>query len=320
MESTKNPNYPPHTPSRFTEPEPDHPPVEKETNPTLCWADGRCRVYDTTEWVIETNPEPFYPVGWGSQLPMKPEPRWPRPELRKCGHRRISNNHLPKKMIKMPGARNLLDSMSIMYGSRNGIRYLVSKHDSDTENTEDFRPADLEMALSNMANDSGADSAIPSLIEPEEARRIADDRKALVSEEIPQEMANPLFRIKSSIANGHRAQVCAKQSHPATPPAVGNPYRNNRAYNHYHQNMDRYRTGGVTTGINQPHFTALDTVEVPTPKTTGQGMAGATSPETCANQDREEDCASGREGLTHTVGGISVQSSAFPIACRNRAI
>ena len=108
-----------------------------------------------------------------------------------------------------------------------------------------------------------------------------------------------------------RAQISGlapRKSHPETLQAVGNPYRIHRAYNAYHQNLDRYRTGGVATESNQTRHPAVDTVEVPTPKTTDQGMADSAFPGTFSNQDEKESRETSREGRAPTVDGIDVQS------------
>lgn len=153
-----------------------------------------------------------------------------------------------------------------------------------------------------------------SLIDPEEARRLADDHNALVLKEIPRGNAEPHFRGRNM--DRERAQssgLAPRKSPNTTLPAADNPYRNHRAYSHYHRNLDRYRAGGVTTVSNRPHSQAVDAVEVPTPKTTDHGMVGAASPGTCAKRGQKEDIETTHEGLTPTADGIDGQSaSVFP--------
>ena len=79
---------------------------------------------------------------------------------------------------------------------------------------------------------------------------------------------------------------------PRTLPVVANPYRNQRAYNPYRQNLDRLRTVGGSRDQNSIDPQASDAIDSTRPKTPGLGAAEAASPETCADPEGETRCDS----------------------------
>ena len=163
-----------------------------------------------------------------------------------------------KKMIKMPGTRELIDSMAIMYGGRKGgDSFWVCKHGSDSGNTVDCPPTDLEISIDSTSIDRESGPDTHSLIDPEEATRIVEDRKTLLSGEIPLGHIAPPFPDNMALEMAQSADVASGGASQSSRPDAYNPYRNRRVYNPYRQNLDRYRTGGVNNDSNQtrpPHL------------------------------------------------------------------
>ena len=104
----------------------------------------------------------------------------------------------------------------------------------------------------------------------------------------------------------HSSIEAPRMTHPRTLPAVGNPYRNPRAYNPYRQNVDSYRTVGESrepTSIS-PHVS--ESINSVSPKTPGLGMVDFASTETCVDDEGETRC----ESAELTISDLTSRSGA----------
>ena len=124
------------------------------------WANGRRLPYSTQKCELATDPGP---TGRKSQRQScgaagNIDPMF---HLRKFGRKRSPTRHRPVEMENAWGARIDRPPFNNVWRSKRGIRRWVSKHVSDSGDTDDCFPTDVEMEISDASIDSETYSGNP---------------------------------------------------------------------------------------------------------------------------------------------------------------